>query len=185
MSNPLFHDFRPGPEDHFRIHFLGSVLLFIRGVCTATGSMEQAFEHFPFLIEYNNRLAERVDGLSSADAFQCWGDALDSWEQKASVHLPLQALCKALAADHAQMMWLLLPGLVEEDARFGLVCEALDNSTQQRRPSLDFLRRCWPFARGDAINLLSRLQHLGILDRANTDAAHPEWIFKFPPAVWD
>jgi ATP-dependent 26S proteasome regulatory subunit len=185
MPESLFEDFSPSLESHFRIHFLGALLPFIHGVATSAGSMENAFAQFPFLVEYNNKIAQRLDGLSSADAFQLWAQELKTWENNVKIHLPLRALGAAFDLLHEEMMWLLLPGFVEEDSRFGLLCESLEGSLCGRRPTLHFLRQCWPGENGDPLDLLLRLQQMGILELANAAAARSEWIFKFPPPIWD
>jgi ATPase family associated with various cellular activities (AAA) len=180
----LFTDLAPDPETHFQICFFGSVLKLIEGVATAVGSFEEAVERFPFLIGYNNELAARVAGLSSAEALERWCSSLEEWEQRASIHLPLRALRLAAELSHIQLLWLLAIGLSEEDTRFGNVFEALQSVTGQRQPMLAWLRLSSPLDDG-ADELLSRLTSLGTLRLTNPDAPRSEWVFRFPGRVWE
>src|SRR6185503_10023013 len=154
---------------------------------TVVGSFEQAIERFPFLVGYNNDLAERLSGLSSVEAQERWRVSLEEWEREATVHLPLRALRLAAGVSHAELMYMLAPGLVEEDARFGAIFEALQGAPNQRRPTLGFLRHCLP-PPGEGSNpmrLFSRLTSLGALSVVNPDAPRQEWTFRFPNLVWD
>ena len=186
-SKSLFADFAARPEDHFRIYFFGSVLNLIEGVSSTLGSFEQAVEKFPFLVGYNNELAERLAGLSSSEAQVRWCESLTEWERGVSGHLPLRALRLAAGLSHAELMWLLTPGLVEEDARYGAVFETLQGTPGQRRPTVGFLRHCAPSSEWESngINLLSRMAELGALTVMNPDAPRQEQVFRFPNLVWD
>jgi len=167
--------------------FFGSVLNLVEGVAATVGSFEQAVERFPFLVGYNNELAERLSGLSSAEAQDRWRVSLEEWERRATVHLPLRALRLAAGVSHAELMWLLTSGLAEEDARFGVVFEALQGTPNQRRPTVGFLRHCLPPpGEGiDPMNLFSRLIAIGALSLVNPEAPRQEWTFRFPNLVWD
>jgi hypothetical protein len=183
----LFANFAPRPDEHFRIFFFGSVLNLIEGVARTVGAFEKAIEGFPFLVGYNNELAELLSGLSSSDAQDRWLAALEAWERAVTVHLPLRALRLAAGVSHAELMWLLTSGLVEEDARFGGMFEALQGAPSQRRPTLGFLRHCLP-PPGEGTNpmkLFSRLTGLGALSLINPEAPRQEWAFRFPNLVWD
>src|SRR5215472_12136362 len=68
-AETLFADFAPTPVEHFRLHFFGAVLVCIEYAAVCSGSFQSALDRFPFLIGYNNELAQRLDGLSSEEAF--------------------------------------------------------------------------------------------------------------------
>ena len=183
----LFADFASRPDEHFRICFFGSVLGLIEGVATALGSLEQVVERFPFLGGYYNELAERLSGLSLGEAQDRWCASLEEWERGVSVHLPLRALRLAAGVSHAELMWLLTSGLVEEDGRFGGVFDILQDAPNLRQPTLGFLRHrlAPPGGESDALSLLSRLSGLGALTIINPNAPRQEWAFRFPDLVWD
>ena len=184
-SRFLFADLAPDPETHFRICFYGSILNLMEAVAAAIGSFEQAAERFPVLVGYNNELAARVAGLSSAEALERWCGSLEEWEQRASIHLPLRALRLAAGLSHTELLSLLAIGLVEEDARFGNIFETLQGVIGQRQPMLAWLRHCLPTLNDEADGLLSRLTSLGVLRLSNPDAPRSEWVFRFPSRVWE
>ncbi len=184
---PLFADLTARPEEHFRICFFGSLLKLIDAVAVGAGSFEKAMERFPFLVGYHNEIAGRVAGRSSIEAERLWCAGLGEWESRAAVHLPLRALRQAAGLDYSELLWVLLAGVVEEDARFGLIFESLQNSPGQRRPFLGFLQHCTtPSSDGpSAADPMARLTQLGALTILNPEAPRSEWLLKFPHAVWD
>src|SRR5262245_12800072 len=106
VENNLFADFAPRAEEHFRICFFGTVLHLLEGVVRSVGSFEQVAQRFAFLVGYNNELAERLAGLSSADAQARWCSELEAWERRVDIHLPLRALRLAADVSPAELMWL-------------------------------------------------------------------------------
>ena len=69
MAERPFAEFDPTPPSHFRICFYGAVLNLIERVLQSFGSFEEVFEKFPFLIGYNDELAEfGLSGRSVDDA---------------------------------------------------------------------------------------------------------------------
>jgi hypothetical protein len=183
----LFADFPPGPESHFRICYFGAALGLIESAAAAIGSFEEAAKQFPFLVGYNNELADRLSGLSSEEARLTWSKALAAWEEKSSTRLPLRALRQSAGLELPQLLWLLSIGLAEEDGRFGALFEALQSSAGQHRPTLSLLRFSAPpgsavFNPGD---LLSRLVSLGVLEVINLEASRQDWQFRFPSNVWE
>jgi hypothetical protein len=183
----LFVDFSPGPKDHFRICLFGSILGVIEGVSRMAGSLEAAVERFPFLASYNNELAERLSGLSLAEAAHKWCTDLDTWEAGIATHLPLRALRLRAGLSQPELLWLLTLAVIEEDGRFGFLFETLQGTPDQHRPSLGFMLQCLtsPSAQEQPAELLQRLLHLGALQVSNPESPRPEWIFRFPNLVLD
>ena len=135
----LFDGLQPTPAEHFKLYFYGAVLSLFHHVVQVYGSSESAFKEFPFLVGYNNELADGgLDGVHSTEAVSWWLESLQAWEQNATGHLPLQALRKAAGLDHSALMLLATVGLIEEDLRFGQVFETMQGSPGQHRatPSL-------------------------------------------------
>src|SRR6266480_3734717 len=98
MPMSRFAELAPTPGVHFNLCFYAAVLHVIEQVSRALGSFETAFEQFPFLVGYNNELAEHgLAGMSSGDAAHLWAESLQVWEATASCHLPLRALSEAAA----------------------------------------------------------------------------------------
>ncbi len=183
----LFADFAPTPAEHFRLHFFGAVLVCIEQVAACAESFESALDRFPFLAGYNNELAQRLTGLSAHEAFARWRAALAAWEANATAHLPLRELRELLGLDAAAAMCLLTAGLGEEDARFGLLFEALQGSPGQRRPTAALLRRCWcEHLSGEDFSLLLRnARALGLLQATEADGAQQDFALRIPSAMWE
>src|SRR3954470_12077007 len=140
MSRPVDID----ALTHFKLYFYAAVLHVLERTAGATGSLEAAFARFPFLAGYNNELAGHgLAGVSSRDALPWWRDHLHEWEAQATRHLPLRALREAAALEHADMTQLLCIGLVEEDARFGLLFESLQGTRGLPRPTHGLLSTWW------------------------------------------
>jgi hypothetical protein len=183
----LFADFAATPAEHFRLHFFGAVIVCIEHAAACVESFEAAMERFPFLVGYNNELAQRLAGLSAQEAFARWCAALEAFESRASGHLPLRALRKLLGLDAAGAMCLVMVGLAEEDPRFGTLFEILQGTPGQRRPTSGLLLQCWRghLATADFSSLLRRGRDLGLLRVLNADAAQHDLALQIPTAIWE
>ena len=136
----LFDGLEPTPAEHFKLFFYGAVLSLFHHVVQVFGSSEAAFKEFPFLIGYNNELADGgLAGVNSGKAVLVWLDSLRAWEKKATGHLPLCALRQAAGLDHSAMILLTIIGLIEEDLRFGSVFETMQGAPGQHRVTV----RAW------------------------------------------
>ncbi len=184
---PLFADVSTTAAEHFRLHFFGAVLVCIEHAAACAESMEAAMERFPFLIGYNNELAGKLAGLSSAEAFARWCAGLAEWERRVPVHLPLRALRTLLGLDAAAAMCLVMVGLDEEDPRFGPVFETLQGTPGQRRPLSGLLLQCWRerLSGSDFSTLLRRGRDLGLLRVLNTDGTQHDRALQIPTAIWE
>lgn len=139
----LFAAFAHTPDEHFRLHYFGAVLATIEYASVRVGSQEAAFERFPFLIDYNNQLAQLLEGCSSQEALSRWCQALDAWENGTEVFLPLRALRGLLGVDHLGVLCLLTLGLADEDSRFETVFEFVQGASAAKRLGLAQLREAW------------------------------------------
>src|SRR5215510_7315972 len=187
MAISPFHDLQQTPGEHFRLCFYAAVLNLIHHVSQICGSSEAAFEQFPFLVGYNNELAESgLVGVRSDEAISRWLDSLSEWEEKATVHLPICALRKAADLDHHGLVSLMSIGLIEEDARFGLIFEAMQGTPGQHRPTASLLN-AWtvPGKNTEGRAILRRLQDLGLMRLINPDAPRLDWALEVPGALWD
>ena len=187
MRKNLFSGLQPTPTEHFRRFFYAAVLSLFHHVTQVVGSTDGAFERFPFLVGYNNELAEGgLAGVNSSEALDWWLDSLQAWEEKATQHLPLRALRQAAGLDHAAMTLLVGVGLIEEDRRFGLVFESLQDIPGQQRPTQSLLNAWWQENAGtDPRAAVRRLRELGLLRVVNPDAPRLEWALEVPSALWD
>jgi hypothetical protein len=181
-----FSEFEPAPSDHFRLHLYGVILRVIEQAAVSFGSPEELVSQFPFLESYLDELG----GLGVQDvgpAIQTqWRAAMAGWEKSAEAHLPLQALQQAAGLDNLTLDLLLAIGLIEEDARFGLLFERLQTAPGHR-PTFGLLNAWWrgPVDRGEVRAALRRLQDLGLIQVTNPEAPRQFWALHVPAPVWD
>ncbi len=187
MAGP-FADLPPTPQNHFKLYFFGAVLRLLDQVAQSFGSRDAALEEFPFLAGYVEELAERgMEDLAGDDATLWWSDALDGWEAIATGHLPLRALREVAALDHAALTLLLTTGLLEEDARFGMLFETMQGIPGQHRPTAGLLQAWWRDADGCGTvrAALRHLLELGLVEVVNPEAPRIEWALQAPALLWD
>ena len=178
-QNP-FNDFDPSPELHFKLCFYGAAMNVIERVLQSFGSFEATFEKFPFLIGYNDELAEHgLDGFSVDEAARWWSDSLDEWETTTRGWLPLTRLRQAAGIDRQAVNALLCVGLVEEDSRFGALFETMQEQPGQRRPTLGLIKQWW----GDAS--VRSLIDFGLLRAGNMDSPRSERTLQVPAPIWE
>ncbi|WP_085314805.1 ATP-binding protein [Derxia lacustris] len=119
---------------------------------------------FPFLLDYAQALAE-------ADA-----DVL---------HAPLHALVQAAELPPAALEIWLVAGLVEEDARFGPVFEALDPDCGERRPGSALMQSWWGTAPRDGLRpALRALAELGLLRACQPGASRADATWEVEDNCW-
>jgi hypothetical protein len=141
------------------------------------------------------RLRERLPAPDDANGLaflRGYYDELDagtpSWErlrewERGAPHLPLRALRESLELDAVALTLLFTIGLVEEDARFGSLFEALNGLPGEPRPTLGLLAT---WTDDDAArDALHGLLANGIVAAANGDAPRPRWALEVPPVLWD
>lgn len=186
MADHPFAHFVPSPLEHFKLYFYAGVLKVLEQVFQILGTREAAFERFPFLAGYNDELAAGgLDGLTSGEACVWWLDALGAWEENAGGHLPLRALRQAAHLDHHAMCLLVSIGLIEEDARFGAVFDALQGTVGQHRPTLNLLQAWYPEDGSDVRASLRLMEELQLVRPVNPTAPRLEWALEVPGALWD
>jgi len=184
----LFEGLEPTPAEHFKLFFYGAVLSLFHHVVQVFGSSEAAFKEFPFLVGYNNELADGgLAGVNSGKAVALWLESLREWEKKASGHLPLRALRQAAGLDHSALILLTVIGLIEEDLRFGALFETMQATLGQHRVTPGLLN-CWGRDEtnpSDARANLRRMHELGLVRVVNPEAPRLEWAMEVPSPLWD
>src|SRR5690242_8189254 len=180
MERP-FADLPPTPEGHFRLCFFAAVYHVLDQAAVSFGSRAALVEQFPFLAGYDEEFGE----LPGDAAW--WRDALRSWEESAPGPLPLRALRESAGLDHGALTLLLATGLIEEDARFGLLFEAAQAAPGQHRPTLALLSAWWrgPHDCSQVRAHVRRLRDFGLVQVVNLDAPRTEWALQPPAPVWD
>ncbi|WP_437621911.1 AAA family ATPase [Sorangium sp. So ce1151] len=182
QRSPLL-DLSASPAGHFKLYFLSTVFHVIEQAAVSWGSADALLERFPFLTGYLKELLLPAD---RPDTF--WPDALRAFEARVSAHLPLRALRETAGLDHRAMTLLFAVGLVEEDARFGELFDAVqDAAASLRRPTLGLLNAWWrePVDGGEVRACVRRLRELGLVHVVNPEAPRIEWALHVPALLWD
>jgi hypothetical protein len=188
-----FADFAATPANHFKLYVFAAVARVLEQVAQSFETIEAAYEQFPFLEGYSEELEGRAPahlacGEDGRGAHGWWQEAIRLWEEgTAETHLPLRALRDTAALDHAGVTLLMCAGLIEEDARFGLLFETMQATPGQHRPTLGLLSAWWRDT-DDCREVRARLRELhelGLVEFTGTDAPRTEWTLHVPPLLWD
>ena len=188
MQKNLFEGLDVTPAEHFKLFFYGAVLSVFHHVVQLYGSAEAAFKEFPFLVGYNNELADGgLAGVNSGEAVSFWLESLREFEKKATEHLPIDGLRRAAGLDHSAMILLTVIGLIEEDLRFGIVFETMQGTPGQHRVTPGLLNG-WgreEMNGSDARANLRRMHELGLVRVVNPEAPRLEWAMEVLSPLWD
>lgn len=186
-NNP-FDDWQRTPSAHFRLYFFAAVSHLLHQLSLALGSAQKTFEQFPFLAGYAlERDKYEPAGLNLSSAAAWWKQTLEDWEQKVTAHLPLRALRDGFGLDQSSMTLLLGVGLIEEDARFGLLFESMQGTPGQQRPTVNLFNAWWgdEHDNGEVRARLRNLNQLGLVRFVGTDAPRTAWAVETPGVLWD
>lgn len=186
-QNP-FADWPRTPAAHFRLYFFAAVSRLLRELIRITGSADKTFGQYPFLVGYANELAaHEPNSLDAAGAARWWQTILSTWETAAVDHLPLRSLRDVCGLEHDAMTLLLGIGLIEEDARFGLLFESMQGLPGQQRPTVGLLHSWWSNDQtsGEMRTSLRRLSEFGLVQFVGTEAPRTNWALEFPTVLWD
>ena len=100
---------------------------------------------------------------------------------------PRVAPITELGLDEGASALLMVAGLIEEDARFGPLFEALQHAPGQHRPTVALLTALWR-DEDDCIAVrthLRKLMDLGLIQPANPEASRLEWALEPVVILWD
>lgn len=187
-SNHLFNDWPRTPAAHFRLFLFAAVSRLLRQVVETLGTHQETFEQFPFLIGYNEELAAiEPNGLDGEELDEWWRKALLEWEAQIETNLPIRSLRDACGLDDEAIKILICAGLIEEDSRFGLLFEAIQDAPLQRRPTIGLLQAWWRDEDGYA-GVRARLRHLrelGLIQLINVEAPGLECATQVNSMLWD
>lgn len=195
-----FAQLPPNAEGHFRLLFYTAVFhldQYLKRLASRgdAAGLEQ-LPSFSFLAGYAAELQAclppdaEVPDARVEEALIWWRAQVASWEASVKGHLPLRALARQLELSDAEMLTLLLTGLVEEDIRFGSLFAVLQDPLPARRPCLGLLGALAATAGpdnafSDAWPLAQRLIEAGLVVVENQTAPRAEWILRVPPLLWD
>jgi ATPase family associated with various cellular activities (AAA) len=161
------------PANHFRLHAYAAVLA-LRELLPAADERNG----LEFLAGYYEQLD--VAGLEEGAG---WWTRVHEWERGAQNHLPLRALRIAYELDPVTLTLLFTVGLVDEDARFGQLFEAMNGVAGESRPTLGLLA-AWTddeTAR-DAVHVLLGT---GLVESANAEVPLQRCALQVPSLLWE
>ncbi|MGB8506843.1 MAG: hypothetical protein WCD76_00425, partial [Pyrinomonadaceae bacterium] len=172
---------------HFRLYLFGVVMQVLRYAVETRMSWESVFKDYPFLAGYYQELMSQkeIAGMSLEEASEFWREMVLEQEEMTGARLPIRSLCTAYGLDYDAMLLLMSVGLVEEDARFGAMFEAMQVAPGQSRPTVGLLRELWQDALGDISLPLRLLRECGLVRVANPESPRVEWSLTVPGPVWD
>lgn len=177
-----FADLPHTPQTHFQLCSYAAVSHLLLSLAQRLGSLDAVLHEFPFLVGYQAELTARgLNWPSVAEADRWWADTLRAWELPIKQHLPLRALRDRAALDHEALMIFITLGLIEEDARFGLLFDALQIGTAQHYPTIGLLVTWWP-ARFHA--LLRQLEQIGVAQIITADLPRSQQALHVPATIW-
>lgn len=175
------------PDEHFRLYFYAAVL-HLRERLDRLGVTAAGLERFPFLAAYFDELrGGPFEAAPAEDALAHWEAGVQAWEAASPARLPLVELKRAAGLSHLALSLLFVAGLLEEDARFGVLLEAVQGTPGQQRPTVTLLagwgnqRAGRPGARHALLDLLDR----ALLEVVNVEAPRSQWALQPPPLLWD
>src|SRR5882724_2809365 len=159
-------------DEHFNLHLSGAVDQLLTGLTRLLGSEESMLRQFPFLEGYTRQVHPS----------QNWLDRIESVESAhTGEHLPIRELSRSALLDGSAMLCLFTAGLIDEDARFGMLFETLQG-VPGPGPNAGLLQALIP---NNIRTNLRDLQHQGLLQVTNPQAPRSQWILQPPPVIWD
>jgi hypothetical protein len=169
--------------EHFRLHVLATVAHLVQEAAHSYDSLEALTVEIPFLRDYLEELEGGPDQLD----LPRWREAIARLEEATPAHLPLRALREACGLDRIALGVLVTTGLIEEDARFGLLFEPFQRGSGAPRPTAGLLNAWWrlPDDRGEVRGAIRRLRELGLVEVVNPDAPRLDWALQVHGFVWD
>ncbi len=171
------------PSEHFKLYFYAAVQRVLDHVAAAFGDFDGAVQHFPFLAVYQHEIiATAMPNRDPESNSAWWQRQITTWQADCPDHLPLCAFAQACDLDFATLTMLMTVGLIEEDARFGAVFEALHGNVNHHRPTIGLMHAWW----GETGR--SGVQHLialGVLQPLHQELPRLEWGLQVPVLIWD
>ncbi len=179
MPEP-FSDLPVTPETHFQLGSYAAVAHLLLSLARTLGSLDAVLREWPFLNGYHAELQRRgLHWSTVAEADAWWQATLHDWAAATDRHLPLRAVGESFALDHDALTFFITIGLVEEDARFGALFDALQG-TAHARPTLGLLGTWWATRPP-----LRTLQAWGLIQIVNPEAPRSEQVPQIPAPIWE
>lgn len=184
---PTIADLTTGPETHLRL-WMRLAMAHVAAYADAAGGEGIIAERFPFLDTLLDEMRAFVPSAhSTSELRDAWRMDLDAWEaRRADPAWPLRRLL-ASGLSPAHLLALALAGLVEADARFGVLFAALHPFPEEQRLTVglldDILSTFEPASAGWAA--AHTLAERGALQVQRPDAPRAARPLSVPGPVWD
>ncbi len=201
MSSSPFKGLRRTPELHFLVNFQSAVFMlirYLRSIEPATTSdegeeqdpLDGLLARYPFLALYLGEIGHYMpNDLTWDEGAAWWQESIEDWERSRRSYLPLGALKSYGDIGFGRRMGVLCAGMVEEDARFGDLFDALQPGTRSRRATIEFIGHLILHVDPDAEDSPRRatqpLLDLGVLRLLEHDSAYAERPVKVPELLWE
>ncbi len=197
LAPDFFSQIPHQPLEHFKLYFYAAILRLLAFVAGSAefpaerGFEQQVFEQFPLLFSYNNELAQYgLGGMNLPQAEASWAHWLKEWENASPERLPLSVLQVEAGLTYETLLLLFLIGLVEEDARFASLYQALQSTLpgEKSRPTaatLSAMSSPDSSSPGGARRDLNRLREMGFIEVIDPAAPRLDWVYQPNPLLWD
>jgi hypothetical protein len=160
---------------HFRASLCATVTELIDAVGAHLGGVDVALREFPFLAGWQEDAAELPPSWRTHAGIVAAEAAVEA-------HLPVRSLCDTAAIGPERRAPYLCLGLIEEDARFGILFEAIQSTPGQHRPTAGLLHTLWPESgRATARRVLAA----GLARATDRSAPRSEQPLEIPGPLWD
>ena len=148
---------------HFDLYFYSAILRLRLGMPGIEQAAAKADSPFAFLASYLAELETAAGIPEPTDAV--WYEAIERWESASDAELPLRALRIHGGLSHDTLTAYALVSVVDEDNRFGLLFDTLQNGAG-KRPSAALIADCWPAtdARRAVKRSIDQLRTLGLIE---------------------
>lgn len=183
-KNP-FDDVTRDAAGHFELMFLAAAAHLTRRLHVVYGTRAAVFAEFPFLEIYDEKLAGREpDDLADEDADSWWQKTIFDWEKNCSEALPFRILREDCGFSPGATILLTIIGLIEEDARFGLVFETLNEFSDARRLTYGTARAWEKNDEFFGVDTIRKLSETALINFGDTEKPRAEWTLQTTPLLW-
>jgi hypothetical protein len=182
-----FADLPGTAASHFKLHFYAAMSQLLAAAESQLPSPESPGDRFPELHGYHAELMNAgVPALAPSETSTWWRQAIADWEARVPAFLPIRAVRDTAAVGHESMTLVFVAGLIEEDARFGAIFEAVNGVAGQHRATTGLLMDCGGAVEGGDVRVRIRtLEDLGLLRVINADVPRLQRAHDVPSGLWD
>lgn len=193
MVKSVFKDLKRTAGNHFLVNFYATVFMLLGNLQRLGGnggqSLESILERYSFLGAYLHAMQEYIPpDLAWQDGVDWMRDQVVAWEAPLNRRLPLVAMQRIPGVSFAHRIGLVCAGLVEEDSRFGVLFDDLQQPLSGQRPTVDLIGRLIQFVDPASANspgdACQSLLATGLLVPADRSTPFVRWQVHVPGLIW-